>query len=66
MGSMGILRRQLWARCQHADLSRVRQRAYPQFLVPDQKKCLSHPRDPTLLDSVFLRGALFVVEATAA
>jgi hypothetical protein len=34
--------------------------------VPDQKECLLRPRDPALLDSLFLRGALFVVEATAA
>ena len=54
------------ASCQHADLSRVRQRAYSQFLVPNQKECLPDPRDPTLLDSLLFRSALFVVEAAAA
>ena len=54
------------ASCQYAELSRVRQRAYSQFVVPNQKECLPDPRDPTLLDSLLFRSALFVVEAAAA
>ena len=54
------------ASCQHDDLYRVRQRAHSQFLVPNQKECLPRPRDPTLFDSLFLRGAVFVVAVAAA
>src|ERR1700745_1276774 len=49
---------------QYNNLCRVRECAHVKFLVSRQRERLCYPCDPTLLRSLLLRRALFLVETT--